>query len=86
MPLDQPSISRRQVEFIHDFFGPLDALSGRGRVGRPAVRLIRAMLARDSRALPLLVQAKRRLKWIAVPLYLFVARHVVNRQAKVFAR
>lgn len=83
-PLDQASISRRQVEFIHDFFGPLVALAGQGR-GGSMQRLVWALLRRDSRLLDVLVQLQRRLRRLAVPVYLATAGRLGSRQAKVFA-
>lgn len=83
-PLDQTSISRRQVEFIHDFFGPLVALAGQGHSGRMQ-QLVWALLTRDSRLLDVLVRLQRRLRRLAVPVYLAAADRLGSRQAKVFA-
>lgn len=83
-PLDQTSISRRQVEFIHDFFDPLVALARDGRGGWMQ-RQVWALLRRDSRLLDMLVRLQRRLRRFAVPVYLAAAGRLGSRQAKVFA-
>jgi radical SAM superfamily enzyme YgiQ (UPF0313 family) len=82
--LHQTTISRVQVEFLHDFFGALVALSRR-RLGDRVLRTVLASFVRRGGAsLRLLSLLTRALRRVLIPLYLGLGSQLLSRQSKIF--
>jgi radical SAM superfamily enzyme YgiQ (UPF0313 family) len=83
-PLEQSTISRSQVEFLHDHFGLLVSLARRGYGDLLLSKAIVPMLRTDGTLLRLFTAANRRLRRVLVPLYVRLAGHLGSRQSRVF--
>jgi|WetSurMetagenome_2_1015567.scaffolds.fasta_scaffold71884_2 anaerobic magnesium-protoporphyrin IX monomethyl ester cyclase len=82
--LRQATISRRQVEFLHDFFAPL--VAGVRRFGRESgvMKGIFALIMKDSMLLGPCSRLYRLMRWLAIGPYIAAGRIFVNRQRRVF--
>jgi hypothetical protein len=83
-PLEQSTISRSQVEFLHDWFGLLVGLARSGWGARLLRGAIGPMVRADGLLLKVLTAAHRRLRRALVPLYVRLAGQLGSRQSKVF--
>jgi anaerobic magnesium-protoporphyrin IX monomethyl ester cyclase len=84
-PLCQQTISQRQVQFIHDYFGLLVKVARQPQYSLLRQALWRAIRRDDSR-LSLLSWGKRQLIRLLCLPYLYAGRFLLNRQRRVFHR